>query len=758
MSGRLTEQVGAALIAACLLATVPRAAAQTEDRGWPREIPARHGTITIYQPQIESVNGDVVRSRAAVAYQGNDKKEPVFGVTWLLAKFFTDRDSRTVTISDPLVERTRFPEITPEREAKFAARVNPAIKSWTYTMSLDRFTVALTDAEKELTSAQGLRADPPKIIVRTEPSVLILIDGEPRVQGIPDSSLQRVVNTPAAILTDGRQFYTSNGTFWYAAPAATGPYASIRKPPAEVERTVREALARAPKDLNAEPEPQPESPPAIVVSTVPAELICFDGEPNWKNVTGTNLLYAENTTSDVFKDIASQGTYVLAAGRWYTARSFEGPWRYVPADKLPPDFAKIPPRSDVADVRASVAGTDEAEDAVLDAQIPQTQTIDRGSATLEVTYDGAPRFESIPGAGIDYGVNTATPVLKVRGKYYACEQAVWYVSPSPTGPWAVSDVRPAEVDAIPPSSPLYNVKYVYVYDSTPTVVYVGYTPGYVGCYPWGPTVVWGTGYRYNPWYGPYYYPRPVTFGLNVRYNPWYGWSMGFGWSNGFMSFGLSWNTGGGWYGHRGYYGGWHGGWYGPGGYRPPYYGHGYPGYRPPAYRPPGGYPPGHRPPAGGHPRPTPYAPNNIYNRPQNVARNAPRAKIPQQRPSREAPAARPSTRETKPGAGARPATSDMRRPATPQARPNNVYAGKDGNVYRKSADSWQKRGQAGWQSEPTPSKGLQKEAQIRDRGNQRSQSYQQSRPQQPTRPRAESPPPAKRPQAGRPVGGGRKKN
>ena len=74
------------------------------------------------------------------------------------------------------------------------------------------------------------------------------------------------------------------------------------------------------------------------------------------------------------------------------------------------------------------------------------------------------------------------------------------------------------------------MKYVYVYDSTPSVVYVGYTPGYVGCYPWGPTVVWGTGYAYRPWYGAYYYPRPVTWGIGVSYNPWTGWSMGFGWS------------------------------------------------------------------------------------------------------------------------------------------------------------------------------------------------------------------------------------
>ena len=724
------------------------AAFAVDDAGWPREVPMKNGTVTVYQPQIESMKGDVVKMRAALSYQGNDKKEPVFGVTWMMVKMKTDRDARTVTFSEALVERTRFPNITPEKEKRFADLAGPRIAQWTFTMSLDRFTAALSAAESEQKSAQGLKADPPNIIVKNEPSVLVLIDGEPKLQEIQGTKLQRVVNTPVAILTDGRQYYTSNGTFWYAAPAATGPFSSIPKPPTDVEKVVQEAQAKAPRDPDAEPEPQPDSPPAIVVSTVPTELISFEGEPNWKPITGTNLLFANNTASDVFKDIDSQGTYVLAAGRWYTGKSLDGPWAYVPADRLPKDFAKIPPESDKSDSRASVAGTDEAEDALLDAQIPQTTAIDRKSAKLQVTYDGKPEFVDIPDSGVEYAINTPTSVLRVRGKYYACDQAVWYVSSSPAGPWEVSDVRPDEVDNIPPSSPVYNTKYVYVYDSTPSVVYVGYTPGYMGNYPWGPTVVWGTGYTYRPWYGAYYYPRPVTYGLGVRYNPWNGWSMGFGWSNGFFSFGMSWNMGGGWYGpgvsyggyggYGGYYGGGHyGGWYGPGGYRPPYYGGAHPGYRPPGYRPP----------PGGYARPASYASNNLYSRPANRTRNAPEANLPQHRPGREAPLARdrgPVSRDTRPGggtvSGTRDAPSTTRDVARPTTKPNDVYADRNGNVYRKSVDQWQKNDKGGWQNDPGASQKLQRDAAARDRGNQKTQSFQQSRPQTQTRPQTQSRP------------------
>jgi hypothetical protein len=74
-----------------------------------------------------------------------------------------------------------------------------------------------------------------------------------------------------------------------------------------------------------------------------------------------------------------------------------------------------------------------------------------------------------------------------------------------------------------------------IYDSTTDVVYVGYTPGYMGCYVHGPTVVYGTGYYYSPWYGPYYYPRPATFSFSMHYNPWTGWSMWFHYSAIFLT-------------------------------------------------------------------------------------------------------------------------------------------------------------------------------------------------------------------------------
>jgi hypothetical protein len=105
-----------------------------------------------------------------------------------------------------------------------------------------------------------------------------------------------------------------------------------------------------------------------------------------------------------------------------------------------------------------------------------------------------------------------------------------------------------------------------IYDIDPDYIYMGYTPGYLNNYVFGPTVVYGTGFYYSPWIGQHYYPRPWSWGFDMLYNPWYGWGFGFDYNLGWFNFGLDWD-------------GWFGGWWGPGAYYPFCWGWGF-GYWP----------------------------------------------------------------------------------------------------------------------------------------------------------------------------------
>ena len=287
--------------------------------------------------------------------------------------------------------------------------------------------------------------------------------------------------------------------------------------------------------------------PEVIVATEPTEVIWSDGEPTWTPVRNTGLLSMSNTDSDVFLHISEQQNYTVVAGRWYRAGSMDGPWEFVQSDQLPTDFATILPASDQGHVLAFVGGTVQAEDAVRDTYIPQTAAIDRSSAKVDVTYDGKPEFKPIEGTKMGYGVNTTYAVVRSGRRYYCCNEAVWFWADRATGPWFVADAIPDEIYTIPPSCPIYNVKYVHIYDSTPQVVYVGYTPGYTGSYVTHSTVVYGTGYVYAGYYSPtVVVTYPVTYGYAPVYRPYAGWGLAVGFTAGWIA-GNRW---GGWYGGR----------------------------------------------------------------------------------------------------------------------------------------------------------------------------------------------------------------
>ncbi len=155
------------------------------------------------------------------------------------------------------------------------------------------------------------------------------------------------------------------------------------------------------------------------------------------------------------------------SGRWFSAAGLNGPWQFA-TDKLPPDFALIPPNAPDAAILASVPGTVAAQEALLRAQIPTTATINRSTAKLTVIYSGPPRFIPLTGTSMLYAVNTNSYVLQIGTAFYACEGGAWFVAATPTGPWLLADSIPTVIRSIPPTSPLYNVTYVQVYAVTPS--------------------------------------------------------------------------------------------------------------------------------------------------------------------------------------------------------------------------------------------------------------------------------------------------
>lgn len=646
-------------------------ASHTTYAQWPKEIVTKGGaTISVYQPQPESMKGDKLEGRAAFSAVEKASGDPVFGVFWYTATIATDRDARTVALESIKINGVKLPGIDDTvKIGKLKRLLESEIPTWQLSGSLDELVSTIEDEQQVM--SDDIKNDPPVIHYTTQPTTLVLMDGEPRLQDDKDLKMKRIINTAFLIVEnpEDKKYYLYGGQFWYASASMKEGYAAVSALPKTIA-TLDQQLKKQQKEKTVKSE---DGPPAILVSITPAEIIQSKGEAVFANVAGTGLLYVSNSGDDIFRYIEDQQFYVLLSGRWYSAAKLQGPWNFVAQDKLPKDFARIPEGSEKDDVLASVAGTQASRDAVRDAQVPQTAKVDRKTATCTVTYDGEPKFEKIEGTSLELGMNTSSTVIKSGFKFYCVDKGVWFVSSAAKGPWKVSDERPNEVDKIPAGSPAYNVKYVYIYSATPEVVYVGYTPGYMGCYVYGPTVVYGTGYYYSPWYGPYYYPRPVTYGFSMHYNPWTGWSMGFHYSTGFFSFSV--------------YGG--GGYWGPPMHRPPYY----PPYRGGMY--------GGRGPVYIHndgdiniDRS-----NNIYNKRNDV-----------------------STRDVKRGQG--DATRQPKVSQQPSTRNSDVFSDRNGNVYqRQNNGAWNQRDGNQWKQTPQSSQ-MDRDYQNRQRSAQQNNSFQ----------------------------------
>jgi len=676
---------------------------------WPRTFTTDDGTVVkIYQPAPESFSDNVMKSRWAISVLQPGKSDPVFGTFWSVSNVETDKDSRRVIIQTAKVPNVRFPGQPDENfisSLKTSLEANlPQVAG---DLPLDEILAGLDENTEQKKLSKDLNTEAPRIVYSDKPALLVMIDGQPKLQNNKEWNLDVVSNTPFTIVkgNDGN-YYLYGGKHWYQAQAATGPYSPAGNIPSElnqVQSAVDNANSSNAGYVDSAAAAQDKVVSNIVVSTSPAELIQTDGQPNFTGIPGTGLSYVSNSANDIFQDQGSGKYFVLISGRWYSSGSLSGGWHYVASNALPPDFARIPEGSPKDNVLASVAGTDAAREAVMDAQIPQTAKVDRNTASATVNYNGDPQFAPLQGTDMQYATNTGSNVIEDHGVYYTVDNGVWFQSPSPNGPWTVATERPDEVDRIPPTSPLYNTKYVYIYDVTPDYVYMGYTPGYLNNYIYGPTVVYGTGFYYNPWYNGFYYPRPWTWGFNVCYNPWAGWTLGYGFGGGWFHFGLGYGWGGGW-------GGWGGGgWWGPRMYRPGFawgggYGGGYRGgfYGPNAFRARSFY------------ASTSFHTNVYAGRGGVITRDN-------------------HSYYNRTGSG-RPVGPTGGRPGG-VARPGggNVFSDRQGNVYQRnqSTNQWQQR-TTGTQSRPVPSnsttaQSLNRQQQMQNRGQVRTQNFQQSR-------------------------------
>ena len=551
-------------------ATPAPATPPTGSDGWPRQAEIAGATALVYLPQVDNWQGNTLNFRAAVAVKKTAASEQAFGVVWGSARTGVDHLTQSVALEDLSLSRASFPTLA-DHGLEILHQLRTQLPTVMASMSLPLLTGELAASGTVKARPAQVNNEPPQVIVSTSPAILVPIDGSPAIRPVADTRFERVINTQALIVRNrgASRWYLHVFDGWLSADALEGPWTlASGEPPGvnelnELNELAQKLAKEGQVDLldggpQAEPKPTLQNGvPTLYVSQVPAELIVFKGQPNFVPINGTGLLWAENTTADVLVNTANNDYYTLLSGRWYRASALSGPWTYTAANALPADFSRIPKSAPAGVVLASVAGTPQAQETLIANSIPHTASVPLSNGPkFTPVFDGAPQFQGIDATPLRYVSNAEVPIIQVTpSSYFAVQAGIWFTASSLTGPWFVASSVPPVIYDIPTSSPLHCVTYVHVYGASKEVVYVGYTPGYLGnVVSSDGVVVYGTGYYYTPWIGSVWYAAPYTWGLAAApiYNPYVGFAYGYGLGLATAAWAAPY-WGGAWY-HPGYWG------------------------------------------------------------------------------------------------------------------------------------------------------------------------------------------------------------
>jgi hypothetical protein len=518
-----------------------------QDPGWPRQLTNNGSILILYTPQVADWNQyETIDFRMAFSltpYQGKQ----VVGVIYINATTNVDTYNHMVSINNMNITDVHFPGMDDATAATLGQTVRTFIDvTKTVNVSMERI-VACTPKKQNATQTVSVKNDPPTIFVSNTPAILLQLEGQPGITDATPGGIQYVFNANWPVFFDksSSAYFLFDNSEWQKATQLGGPWTFTSKLPSSLKdlakndnwKTLLKSAVPAPGKASA-------SMPKIFYTETPAEIILFQGPPVYSTIPGTGLKYATNTNNNVFYSNTTSDYYYLAAGRWFSASGLNGPWTYA-TPNLPADFANIPGSSPAARILSSVPGTDEAADAVMIAQIPTKTTIDpRAAPPVTITYSGPPKYVVIEGTGLSYIENTTEKVIMVSDdQFYACVSGLWYVATKAQGPWILATSVPQVIYTIPATSPVYNVTYVTQTVTSTGAVQASYTAGYMGAFVVGVGVgviiASGTGWYYPPYmyYPPVGYPicyaGAMTYGA-YAYHP-------YGYYGGAVSYHASYN-------------------------------------------------------------------------------------------------------------------------------------------------------------------------------------------------------------------------
>src|ERR1041385_8375415 len=209
----------------------------------------------------------------------------------------------------------------------------------------------------------------PSVLVSFDPAELLLIDGEPKYEPVPNTRLLWVSNTESDLFRlgkDGPFYYLVTGR-WFKAPAINGPWTFATPDLPEDFKLISLEHPRS-RVLASVPGTQ-QAAEAVLLAQVPQiarvnrkEIkgpdVIYQGEPQYEAIQGTQLQRAVNTDKDIIK--VGDTYYMCYQGIWFMANTPKGEWTL--ATSVPDEIYKIPVSSSAHNVTYVTVEQDDNND------------------------------------------------------------------------------------------------------------------------------------------------------------------------------------------------------------------------------------------------------------------------------------------------------------------------------------------------------------------------------------------------------------
>src|SRR5215467_2555337 len=145
---------------------------EPSESGWPRTFTSGADTFTIYPPQVDKWNENLIDLYCAVELKTEKESAAKYGVVWLQARTEVDKVNRLVTLDQAKVTKVKFPAAQ-EQESQLTALLEKKLPGATKTISLDRLEAALDVDSETFKGGVGVKNDPPHAIIASKPSLLV---------------------------------------------------------------------------------------------------------------------------------------------------------------------------------------------------------------------------------------------------------------------------------------------------------------------------------------------------------------------------------------------------------------------------------------------------------------------------------------------------------------------------------------------------------------------------------------------------------